>query len=115
MSQLMLGLAILLAVTVIPVMIAARIVRAGNTGIGAALLSLFLQMVLAGGMLQLPLNATAAVIASVVGGAAIYAFTLDTTMLKGLVVSILVSAIAGAVLMLAAGSLLTGSALIGKP
>lgn len=113
MSQLLMGLAVLLAVTVIPVMIAARVVGARKTGIRAAIFALFLHLILTSGLLQLSLHPNVALILSVLGGAAIFAFALDTTMLRGFIVSILVGLIVTAVMFLAIGSLLTGSAVVG--
>ena len=111
--QLLLGFAILLAVTVIPVMIAARIVGAHKTSFGSAVFALFLQLILGAGLLQLAPGPAVALIAVVVGGALIYAFALDTTIVRGFIVSLLVGLITAAIAMLIGGSLLTGSALIG--
>ncbi len=113
MPQLLTGLVILLAVTVVPVMIAARLVGARKTGFGAAVLAVFLQLILATALLLLVSNPTVAMIVSVLGGTVIFAFALDTTMLKGFIVSILVGLIGAAVAFLLAGSWLTGSAVIG--
>ena len=47
MLQLLLGFVIVIAVTVVPVMIAARLVGAQETGFGSAVFALFLQLCLA--------------------------------------------------------------------
>ncbi len=114
MMQLLLGFAILLAVTVIPVMIAARLVGARKTGFGSAVFALFLQLILGGGLLQLGPGPTVALIAVIVGGALIYAFALDTTVVRGFIVSLLVGLITAGIALLIGGSLLTGSAVIGS-
>ena len=113
--QFLLGFAILLVLTVVPVMIAARIVGARKTGFGSAVFALFLQLVLGAGLLQLGPGPTVALIAVVVGGALIYAFALDTTILRGFIVSLLVGLITAAIALLIGGSLMTGSAVIGTP
>lgn len=115
MMQFLLGLAILLAVTVVPVMIAARVVGARKTGFGSAVFALFLQLILGGGLLQLGPGPTVALIAVVIGGALIYAFALETTILRGFIVSLLVGLITAGIALLIGGSLLTGSAVMGTP
>jgi hypothetical protein len=115
MAQLLLGFVILLAVTVVPVMISARLVGAHKTGFGSAVLALFMQLVLATALLHFGPSPTVALVISILGGAMVYAFALDTTVLRGLVVSILVGLIATVVLFLIAGSVLTGSAILGTP
>jgi hypothetical protein len=94
-------------------MIAARLVKANKTGFGSAVLALFLQLILAGAMLNLGPGPTLALIISVIGGAVIYAFALDTTILRGFIVSLLAGLIATAIAYLVAGSFLTGSAVLG--
>ena len=114
MSGFLVGILVVLLVTVVPVMIAARLVGARKTGFGSALLALFLQMVLAVAMLNLGPGPIVALAISVVGGALIYAFALDTTILRGFVVGLLASLIGAAIVYFLAGSFLAGSVLLGS-
>ena len=115
MMHLLLGFASVLAVTDVPVIVAARIVGARKTGFWSAVFAVFLQLILTGGLLQFGPRPAVALIVVVVGGALIYAFALDTTILRGFFVSLLVGLIAAGIALLISGALLTGSAVIGSP
>ncbi|MFY0664633.1 MAG: hypothetical protein JXQ97_08405 [Natronospirillum sp.] len=87
--QLVLVLALLVVLTVIPVMFAARIVRARNTGFWSALAAVMLLMVLSFLLERFVPQQGIALAIAVIMGSAIYAFTLGTTWLKGFLVAIL--------------------------
>ncbi|WLD57190.1 hypothetical protein NFC81_10715 [Salinispirillum sp. LH 10-3-1] len=87
--QLSLFLLVLVVLTVIPVMFAARIVRARNTGFWSALAAVILLMVLSLLLERFVPQQGIALAIAVIVGSAIYAFTLGTTWLKGFMVAIL--------------------------
>jgi len=113
MQEFLIGLAIIIAVTVVPVMIAARLVGARKTGFGAALFALFLWIVLAAALLNVITHPILLAACSVLGGAAVFAFALDTTMLRGLIVSFLSGLIASALAWIIGAAWLTGSVVTG--
>jgi hypothetical protein len=94
----------LVAVLVLPVMLAARMVGAERTSFGAALLAVFLQACLSILLQLFAHNPIFLVGVTIVGGCAIYAFALDTSLLKGLVISVLATIIAFFVVLLLAGT-----------
>ncbi len=94
----------LVAALLLPVMLAARMVGAGRTGFGSALLAVFLQACLSALLQAFSSNPIFAIGVTIVGGSAIYAFALDTSLLKGLVVSVLATIIAFFVILLLAGT-----------
>lgn len=89
MLQVLFVVVVLISLSVIPVMLAARLVGAGKTGFGSALLAVFLQTGLSAITREFVDSLLLAVIVAVVFGSAIYAFTLDTTWFGGLAISIL--------------------------
>ena len=94
MLPLLLFLLLLAAVTVFPIMIAARIVGAQNRSFGYALFALLIQAAVSA-MLQTFIHRPLfAGIASLLIGPAIYAMVLKTTYLRGVVISILFVVIA---------------------
>jgi hypothetical protein len=99
------ALAIALFVAVVPVMIAARVVRARRTGFGASLLALMVSYLIVGFALR---AFHAGGLLSVLAAALGYMWILDTTYLRGLVVAVLQSFLT-AVLALVAAVLLFGS------
>ena len=102
MSQLILMFAALVAVAVLPVMFAARMVGAERTGFGTVLITVILQIILSGLVEQFVPDQLIAVAIAIIGGSVIYSFTLGTTLLKGFLISILATVIA--VIILLAGS-----------
>ena len=104
MTQIIIIFAILVAILVLPVMFAARMVGAGNTGFGAALFAVILQLILSGLLENFTSNQFITVAIAVIGGSAIYTITLDTTLLKGILISIISVVIAFVVIVLLAGS-----------
>lgn len=103
--QLLLFIALLLAVTVFPVMIGARMVNARNTGFGAAFLAIILLAALSAAVEHFFPSQGVAFVVSVLGGAAILAGTLGTTFLRGLAVSMIVVAIQFLVILGVAGTI----------
>ncbi|KGI79239.1 hypothetical protein [Oleiagrimonas soli] len=103
--KLLLILALLLALTVVPVMIGARIVKAQNTGFGSALLAVILLAALGAAIDHFVPYAILAVLISALGGAAILAGVLNTTFLRGLAVSVIVTLIQFLALLLFMGSI----------
>lgn len=89
MLGLLLFLLLLAAVTVFPVMIAAKIVGAKNTDFAHALLALFLQGVLSAVLHAIIFRPLLAGLLSLLLGPAIYAAVLKTTYLRGLAISFL--------------------------
>ncbi len=94
MLTLLLFLLILAAITVFPVMIAARIVGAKNTSFGYALFALLLQSAVSAVLQVFIHRPILAGIASLLIVPAIYAMVLNTTYLRGFAVSILFVVIA---------------------
>ena len=94
----------LVAILIFPVMIAARMVGAERPGFGSALLAVFLQACLSAILQAFSTNPIFAVGVAVVGGAAIYAFALSTSLLKGFVISVLATIIAVVFMVLFAGT-----------
>jgi hypothetical protein len=102
MLPLLLFLLLLAAITVFPVMIAARIVGAQNRSFGYALFALLLQAALSAALQAFIPSQVLVGIASLLLGPAIYAMVLNTTYLRGLVISILFVVIGVAALFLLA-------------
>ena len=81
-------------ITVLPVMFAARIMGAERTGFGASAIAVILQYVLAAVFqVAMPESPIVLVIALLVGSA-IYAYVLDTSVIKGFFISIISTVIA---------------------
>ena len=111
MSLLFLTLVAVIAVAVLPVMLAARVVGAERTGFGSALLAVVLQFVLTAIVKLLLPEGLAAIVASILIGSVIYAYALGTSVMKGFVVSIVATVIAVvAVVMLGTSFALLASA-----
>ena len=107
--ELLLILAILVALLVVPVMLAARLVGAGKTGFGSALLAVVLQVCLSGVTQQVVASRPATLLIGIVVGSAIFALVLDTTWLRGVAIGLL-SAIIGAVVAFLLASSLANTA-----
>ena len=104
MLQFIFILTALIAVLIFPVMLAARMVGAERTGFGSALLAVFLQACLSALLQAFSSNPVFSIGVAVVGGSAIYAFSLGTSLLKGFVISVLATIIALVVLVIFAGT-----------
>jgi len=89
MIQLVISLAIIFIIIIYPVMLAARLVGAGKTGFGSVVFSLFL-LVIAGILIRLFVSNEIGVgLITIPVGSIIYSFALDTTILRGFVISVL--------------------------
>jgi hypothetical protein len=104
MLTFLLGVLVIVAVVVFPVMIAARVVNAGKTGFGSALLAVILQVCLSAILNRFISNEVIGLVVGLALGAAVYAMVLDTTMLKGFIISILTTVIMVAAVFLLAGT-----------
>jgi hypothetical protein len=102
MLPLLLFLLMLAAITVFPIMIAARIVGAQNRSFGHALFALLLQAALSAALQAFVPNQALAGLASLLLGPAIYAMVLNTTYLRSLAISVLFVVIAVVALFLLA-------------
>ena len=102
MLSLLMVLFLIAAITVFPVMIAAKMVGAQKTGFGHALLALLLQCVLSGVLHSVIHRPLLAGLISLLLGPAIYAGVLKTTYLRGLAISFLFVLIAMIFLLLLA-------------
>jgi hypothetical protein len=79
----------LIALTLAPVMIGARVVRAERTGFGSALLAVIFLTAFSAFMQRLDVTEWMALAIAAAGGATIFSLVLGTTLFRGLVVSIL--------------------------
>jgi hypothetical protein len=104
-SSIVVAFALLIGITVLPVMLSAKLIHAGKTGFGSALLAVFLQACLSGVIQSFVPNIFIAALIAIIGGSAIYAFVLDTTMLRGFAICILTLVITVVTILLLAGSL----------
>lgn len=98
------ALAILL--TIVPVMIGARLVNAQNTGFGAAFMAMVALFVLSAVIGLFVPSENLGIALSIAGGAALFAGILGTTFLRGLVVSIVVVAIQTIVIFVLIGGMM---------
>ncbi len=99
----------ILAIVVVPIMIAAKIVGAGNTGFGSCLTAAFLLTAIntiTSGMVGDDL--IGATINAVVG-AVVFKFVLDTTFVRGLFISVLATVIVIVGMLALASMLIVGS------
>ena len=103
--RLVLAVLILIAVIVVPVMLAARLVGAGKAGFGSVLFAVFLQICLSAATHYFVSSRVIIAVIAIVVGSAIYAFVLDTTWLRGFGISILSTVIAVVVVILLATTL----------
>jgi hypothetical protein len=109
MGSLLLILTVAIAILVVPIMIAARLVGAEKTSFGSCLLTAFMMSVvsnLTDGMLQ---DKLLSFIVNTLLGAIVVMFVLDTSFLKGLCVSILATAIVFVVMLALAGTLIVST------
>ena len=89
MIQLIISFAIIFIIIIYPIMLAARLVGAGKTGVGSVVFSLFL-LLIAGVLIRLfTTNEIAVGLITISVGSIIYSFALDTTILRGFAISIL--------------------------
>ena len=103
MIQFFVAVLIVFLAAIYPVMIAARMVDAKKTGPGAALFAVLLQGMV-GALIQLTLiDPIISGVVAVLAGSMIYALILQTTILRGFVISIIAIAIGVAFLLLFVG------------
>lgn len=102
------SLLLIIGITVFPIMIAARIVGARNTGFWHALWALLLQSVVSALLNHIFYNPFLAALISLLVGPAVYAMVLGTTYLRGLAISALFVIIALIVLFIL-GPLILGT------
>ena len=89
----LLVVALLLGITIVPVMIGARVVKAENTGVGSAIFAVILLIALSSAVTAMVPNHFLGFIVSTVFGAAILAWVLGTTFVKGLGVSAVIAVV----------------------
>jgi hypothetical protein len=99
-------LAILLIVTILPVMIGARMVGAQNRGLGSALLAVIVLTALSLGIAKYVPNHALAFAVSTVGNAFFLAGILGTSILRGLAVSVISLVIQFGILVVFASTIL---------
>jgi hypothetical protein len=87
--NLLISITLVIVITVIPVMVAASLVGARHTGFLAALLAVVLQAGLVHLINYYIPTPELALIAHVIGGAAVFAVVLGTTLIRGLAVGVL--------------------------
>lgn len=97
--------AFVVAVAVVPVILAARFVGAGRSGFGSTLIAVIMQSALSSATRALAPSLGVALLVAIVAGSAIYAFVLDTTLIRGFLIGV-VSTVIGVVVLLIFGSLL---------
>ena len=93
MTQIVISFVIIFLIIIYPIMLAARLVGAGKTGVGAVTFSLLL-LVIAGILIRLFItNELAVGLVTIPVGSIIYSYTLDTTIPRGFAISILAALI----------------------
>ena len=89
MIQLVISFAIIFIIIIYPIILAARLVGAGKTGFSSVVFALFL-LAIAGILIRLFITDEIVVgLITVPVGSIIYSYALDTTILRGLAISIL--------------------------
>jgi hypothetical protein len=101
--------AVLVIVLVVPVMIGARIVKARNTGFGAALLAVIILALISAGIDRAIANDIVALLLSTAAGALVLSMILGTSFLRGLAVSVFAAILQLVVMLLFAGAILGSS------
>ena len=91
--QIILWVAVVVALIVFPVMLSARALGAARSSFGVSLLAVLAQVVFAALTRHFAPSQLIALGIMVVGGSAIYAFILDTTVLRGFFISIMATVI----------------------
>ena len=103
MAQIILLFAALAVILVLPVMFAARMLRAEKTGFGIVLVAVILQIILSGIVERYAPDQLIAIAIAIVGGSAIYSYTLDTTLLRGFFIGVIATVIAVLAIVILAG------------
>lgn len=107
--ELVIGIVILIAVLVVPVMIGARVVDARNKGFGSALLAVVIMALLGSLVSAMVPNEVIGFVVNLALGAAILAGVLGTTFLRGLAISVIATIIQVAVVVLFLGAYMAGA------
>lgn len=103
---------IAVVIAVLPVMFAARLVGAGRTGFGWSLLAIIFQGIAWSLVQAFVATPIVALIVAVVVGSAVYAFILDTSWLKGLLIGIIAMIIGVVVFVVLASFFLAAGSVI---
>jgi hypothetical protein len=107
MTQVLVLLAALVLLASVPIMLAARALGAGRTGFGSALLANVLSAVITTALEHLvPGGGLAGVAVAVLASSAVFAFVLETTLLRGFFIGLLSVLLTFTALLLLAGPLL---------
>lgn len=109
----LLVIALLIGVTIVPVMVGARIVGAKNTGSGSALLAVVALSALSFGIDKFVAQPVLAFALSAAGGAFLLAGILGTSFWRGLAVSVIVVAVQVIVVVVFAGASAGAAAVAG--
>ncbi|BCT94072.1 hypothetical protein LYSHEL_30990 [Lysobacter helvus] len=112
MLAFLLGLVVVACVTVVPVMVGARLVHATHTGFWRCVLAVLLLVVVGAGVSMFVHDKIASGLVTALIGAFFLAGILGTTYLRGLAISIIAAVVQIVVLVLLAGALLGGAALL---
>jgi hypothetical protein len=102
-------IALLIGMTIIPVMVGARVVGAQNTGFGSALFAVILLAALSIGIDMFVGNPIVAFLASAAGGGFLLAGILGTSFLRGIAVSLIAVAVQVLVIVVFAGAMIGGA------
>ena len=90
-------------IAVLPVMLAAKVVGAGRHGFGVSLLAVILQAILSVVLRSVALSPGLIIVIAILVGSAIYAYILDTTVLRGFLLSIIATVITALIVLGLAG------------
>jgi hypothetical protein len=107
------AIALLVGLTVVPVMVGARVVGANNTGFGSALLAVLVLAALSIGIGKFIGNQFLAFVVSVAAGGLLLSTILDTSFWRGIGVGVVVVIVQYIVMLLFAGLLIGSAAVAG--
>ena len=107
----LLVIVLIIAFTVFPVMVGARIVGARNTGFGPALLAVIILACLSAAVDKFITSQLVAFLASAAAGAFLLAGILGTTFWRGLAVSVIIVAVQMVAAVVLIGAVLGGAAI----
>jgi hypothetical protein len=111
--EILYALGLLIAVTVVPIMVGARVVGAKNTGFGSALIAVVVLAALSFGVAKFIQNPILAFVVSAAGGGVFLSAILGTSFWRGIAVSVIAVAVQIAVLVMFAGAIIGGGAISG--
>lgn len=90
---LLLSVFVAICIVTLPVMLAAKMVRAGRSGFWISFLAVIVQFAASAVVQALAKNSLIAVLVAIIVGAAIYAWVLRTSWLKGLLIGVIATVI----------------------